>query len=214
MSVNLKLLIKFLNGELLEIYYHPEDELDAIHKHILDCKPELHTYELILFHLNEEEKTETNRIHDVHQLLDESVIGIYVKKKPHVKILFVEPIDFYSINTIDFGGYSYRGTIQKYKAILYMGGDYDTRYRFIFYYDKYSKKFAYDKELHTLDGFERGRPRVEGYCKWPSIYHMLKNMNDSDIRLPSQFNITKILEYSILFDNEWNTELSYFANQC
>lgn len=218
MSVNRKLFIKFLNGELLEIYYHPEDELDAIHEHILDCKPELHNYEFILFHLNEEEEKEigTNRIHDVHQLSDGSVIGIYIRKKPHIEILFIEPLNLYNINRINFDGYCYNGMIQKYKAILYMNDEDETIHDFIFYYDKYSQQFAYENELHSLDVShqfrDRGRASMEGYCKWPSIEHMI--VNNSSIILPSQIKMQKIMEYAPLFNKEWNINLSHFAKQC
>lgn len=203
MSVKRNLFIKFLNGELLEINYYPEDDLHMICKHIVDCKPELYPYDLILFHLNEEENG-TNRIRDFHQLLNGSMIGIYVRKKPHVEIVFVEPVSFYNINTIDFDGYSYKGEIQKYKAMFYM--DDDSRHDFIFYYDKYSNKFAYDTELHSLDVVEfndRGRACMEGYCKWFSLGDMITT---NRTMFPSQ-----LIEYAPLFDKEWNTNLLYFA---
>lgn len=202
MSVKRNLFIKFLNGDLLEINYHPEDDFDTIYKTILGCKPELNDYELILFHLNEENGT--NRIRDFHQLSNVSMIGIYVRKKPHVEIIFDEPVNFYNINTIDFDGYSYKGEIQKYKAMLFMD-DNDSRYDFIFYYDKYSNKFAYDTELHSLDVVEfnnRGRPCMEGYCKWFSVGDMITGC----MILPSH-----LIEYAPLFDKEWNTNLLYFA---
>lgn len=206
MSVKRNLFIKFLDGELLEINYHPQDEFDTIYKYIVDCKPELYHYELILFHLNEEENG-TNRIHDFHQLSDGSMIGIYVRKKPHIEILFVEPVNFYNINTIDFDGYSYKGEIQKYKAMFYMDDD-DSSHDFIFYYDKYSNNFAYDTELQSLDVVEfndRGRLCMEGYCKWFSVGDMITGR----MILPSQ-----LLEYAPLFNKEWNTNLLYFAKQC
>jgi hypothetical protein len=160
--------------------------------------------------LNEEEKEEegTNRIYDLQSLSDGSVIGIYVRKKPRVEILFAGPVSFYNLNTIDFDGYTYKAEIQKYKAMFYMD-DNDSIYDFIFYYDKYSNKFAYDTELHSLDVVDvdnRGRPCMEGYCKWFSVGDMITGR----MILPSH-----LLEYTSLFDKEWNTTLLLsFAKQC
>ena len=188
MSVKRVLFIKFLNGDLLRIECNPDDGHDMICKHIIDYKPELDKYELTLFPLNNGIGTE------------EEMMGIYIKRKPLIEIQFLEPLNLYNVNTVDFDGYTYNGMLQKYRASFIE--DDETRHDFIFYYDKLSNKFAYDTELHNIDIVDRGRSSMEGYCKWSSIEHMFVNV------------IRTFMKYSTLFQIEWDTNLAHFAKHC
>ena len=188
MSVKRVLFIKFLNGDLLRIECNPDDGHDMICKHIIDYKPELDKYELTLFPLNNGIGTE------------EEMMGIYIKRKPLIEIQFLEPLNLYNVNTVDFDGYAYNGMLQKYRASFIE--DDETRHDFIFYYDKLSNKFAYDTELHNIDIVDRGRSSMEGNCKWSSIEHMFVNV------------IRTFMKYSTLFQIEWDTNLAHFAKHC
>lgn len=200
MSVKRALFIKFLNGDLLRIECNPDDGHDMICKHIIDYKPELDKYELTLFPLNNEDCSG----------LGEEMMGIYIKRKPLIEIQFIEPLNSFNINRFDLDGYAYTGMIQKYRASF--TEEDETRHDFIFYYDKFSNKFAYDTELQTIDIIDRGRSSMEGYCKWPSIEHML--VNNSSIILPPQIKMQKIMYYSNDFQKEWDMNLAHFAKQC
>jgi len=119
--------VKLLNGDLLQIEFNPiHDNIHTIHKLILDVKPKLLNYDLELFNISND--TDLNykdlKIMNINDIKNNSIIGIYIRERPHIDIIYDGLVDYYKVDRSAFNGYYYKNTIQQYIVILYISEEY------------------------------------------------------------------------------------------